>query len=102
MARWPVSLSVIDILSVCHIPCIWPLSTGAEKSPQSQDETNTFALFPLAAGAGRCNWWLQTVTTWLQCHLVVTNTGRDAATQVVLDGTLKGSLLIHIMYYSMS
>lgn len=28
------------------------------------------------------NGWLHTVTTWLQCHLLVTNTRRDAAAQV--------------------
>lgn len=44
------------------------------KSPQSQGETNTFALFSLAAGAGRWNWWLWSLTTWLQCHLLVTDT----------------------------
>lgn len=63
-------------------PASGPWAQKLKKSPQSQDETNTFALFPLAAGAGRCNWWLHSVTTWLQCHLLVTSAGRDAATQV--------------------
>lgn len=32
VGHWPVSILVIDILSLCHTHCIWPLNRTAEKA----------------------------------------------------------------------
>lgn len=81
VVHWPVSILVIDILSLCHTHTLHLASEhNGWKSPQSQGETNTFALFSLAAGAGRWNWWLCSLITWLQCHLLVIDSGAETTT----------------------
>lgn len=65
---WACSLLIFSVSHTLHLASEY----SGWKSPYSQGETNTFALFSLAAGAGRWNLWLYTITTWLQCHLLVT------------------------------